>query len=186
MRQPLKTSISFFTHSDSPRCPAAKYEKHKHKDRICSIPCHRRRGISVLIQLIPLGILPRIGFGFVLSFQGLAVFAAAYLTYRLLSDLGDSSEAVLRLCHGTTLIRADASVDAVPTARPLSEAVAVLRWNEHLSAQGANHFGCTVAVICLRHMVTGDIDRDIRQDIYPKEREMVVVNNDLTVERWQQ
>ena len=28
--------------------------------------------------------------------------------------------------------------------------------------------------------------RDIRQDIYPKEREMVVVNNDLTVERWQQ
>ena len=29
-------------------------------------------------------------------------------------------------------------------------------------------------------------NRDIRLDIYPKEREMVVVNNDLTVERWQQ
>ncbi len=29
-------------------------------------------------------------------------------------------------------------------------------------------------------------NRDIRQDIYPKEREMVVINNDLSVERWQQ
>ena len=29
-------------------------------------------------------------------------------------------------------------------------------------------------------------NRDMTKDIYPKEREMVVVNNDLTVERWQQ
>ena len=29
-------------------------------------------------------------------------------------------------------------------------------------------------------------NRDLKLDIYPKEREMVVVNNDLTVERWQQ
>ena len=29
-------------------------------------------------------------------------------------------------------------------------------------------------------------DRDISQDIYPNEREMVVVDNDLNIERWHQ
>ena len=29
-------------------------------------------------------------------------------------------------------------------------------------------------------------NRDLKLDIYPKERAMVVVNNHLTVERWQQ
>jgi len=29
-------------------------------------------------------------------------------------------------------------------------------------------------------------NRDISKDIYPKEREMIIVNNDLTVEKWQQ
>ena len=29
-------------------------------------------------------------------------------------------------------------------------------------------------------------DRDTSKDIYPTERETIIVNNDLTVERWQQ
>ena len=29
-------------------------------------------------------------------------------------------------------------------------------------------------------------DRDISEDIYPNEREMVVVGNDLNIERWAQ
>lgn len=50
--------------------------------------------------------------------------------------------------------------------------------------------GCDEDTVIMTSEVTGINDilpnRDISKDIYPNEREMVVVNNDLTVERWHQ
>ena len=84
---------------------------------------------------------------------------------------------------------------------------------EHLEVNGPNTVlavtpDCKLLCVCdpkkLRPVVVGRDDntvimtsevagindilpnRDLKLDIYPKEREMVVVNNDLTVERWQQ